>query len=71
MQPITFEENADAVAAEFGCKGFGSVEQMLTTHSELQAASVAAPTVHHLPVARQLMKAGVDVPTFASSVDPP
>jgi predicted dehydrogenase len=34
---------------------------MLTTHSELQAASIAAPTVHHLAVARQLMKAGVDV----------
>jgi predicted dehydrogenase len=52
---------ADAVAAEFGCKGFGSVDQMLTTHSELQAASIAAPTVHHLAVAPQLMKAGVDV----------
>jgi predicted dehydrogenase len=52
---------ADAVAGEFGCKGFGSVHQMLTTHSELQAASVAAPTVHHLQVARELMKAGVDV----------
>jgi len=52
---------ADAVAREFGCKGFGSVHQMLTTHSELQAASVAAPTVHHLSVARELMKAGVDV----------
>jgi predicted dehydrogenase len=34
---------------------------MLTTHSELQAASVAVPTIHHLPVARELMKAGVDV----------
>jgi len=52
---------ADAVASEFGCKGFGSVHQMLTTHSELQAASVAAPTVHHLPLARELMQAGVDV----------
>jgi predicted dehydrogenase len=52
---------ADTVAGEFGCKGFGSIEQMLTTHSELQAASIAAPTVHHLDVARQLMKAGVDV----------
>lgn len=52
---------ADAVAREFGCKAFGSVEQMLTTHSELQAASVAAPTVHHVEVARDLMKAGVDV----------
>ena len=52
---------ADAVAREFGCKAFGSVEQMLTTHSELQAASVAVPTVHHLKVAQELMTAGVDV----------
>ncbi len=52
---------ADTVAREFGCKAFGSVLQMLTTHSELQAASVAAPTVHHLSVARELMNAGVDV----------
>jgi len=52
---------ADAVASEFGCRGFGSVQQMLATRSELQAASVAAPTVHHLAVARELMKAGVDV----------
>jgi predicted dehydrogenase len=52
---------ADTVAREFGCKGFGSVHQLLTTHSEVQAASVAAPTAYHLPVARDLMKAGVDV----------
>ena len=52
---------ADEVAREFGCKAFGSVHQMLTTHSEVQAASVASPTMHHLPVARELMKAGVDV----------
>jgi predicted dehydrogenase len=52
---------ADSVAREFGCKAFGSVHQLLTTHSEVQAASVAAPTVHHLAVARELMKAGVDV----------
>jgi len=52
---------ADAVAREFGCKAFGSVQQLLTTHSEVQAASVAAPTVHHLSVATELMKSGVDV----------
>jgi predicted dehydrogenase len=52
---------ADAVAREFGCKGFGSVYQLLTTHSEVQAASIAAPTVHHLSVARDLMTSGVDV----------
>lgn len=52
---------ADAVAREFGCKAFGSVLQLVTTHSEVQAASVAVPTVHHLQVARELMEAGVDV----------
>ncbi len=52
---------ADAVAREFECKAFGSVHQLLTTHSEVQAATVAAPTVHHLAVARELMAAGVDV----------
>ena len=46
---------ADAVAREFSCKAFGSVEQMLTTHSEVQAASVAAPTMHHLAVALSLI----------------
>jgi predicted dehydrogenase len=54
-------ERADAIAAEFECKAFGSVEQMLTTHSEVQAASVAVPTVLHVEVARTLMEAGVDV----------
>jgi len=49
------------VAREFGCKAFGSVLQLVTTHSEVQAVSVAAPTIHHLPVARDLMKAGIDV----------
>ena len=52
---------ADAVAREFGCRSFGSVAQLLTTHSEVQAASVAVPTVLHLPVARELIEAGVDV----------
>ena len=52
---------ADAVASEFGCRAFGSIKQMLTTHSEVQAASVAVPTILHLEVARALMIAGVDV----------
>jgi len=54
-------DRADSVAREFGCRAFGSVEQMLTTHSEIRAASVAAPTVHHLEVAGALMQAGIDV----------
>ena len=52
---------AEVVAREFGCRAFGSIEQLTTAHSEVQAASVAVPTVHHLPVARALMQAGVDV----------
>ena len=52
---------ADSVAKEFGCRAFGSVEQLITTHSETQAASVAVPTVRHLETAKTLMEAGVDV----------
>jgi predicted dehydrogenase len=52
---------AGAVAREFGCRSFGSIEQLITTHSEVQAASVAVPTLHHLNAAQQLMEAGVDV----------
>lgn len=52
---------ADAVAREFGCRAFGSIEQLTTTHSEVQAASVAVPTIHHLNTAQRLMAAGIDV----------
>jgi predicted dehydrogenase len=52
---------ADAVAREFGCRSFGSIEQLTMTHSEVQAASVAVPTIHHLNTAQQLMEAGIDV----------
>jgi predicted dehydrogenase len=52
---------ADVVAREFGCRAFGSIEQLLTTHSEVQAASVAVPTAQHLAVAGELMNCGVDV----------
>ena len=54
-------DRADSVAREFGCRAFGTVEQMFTTHSEIRAASVAAPTVHHFEVAGALMQAGIDV----------
>jgi predicted dehydrogenase len=52
---------ADSAAREFGCRSFGSLEQLLTTHSEVQAASVTVPTVHHKVIAIALMDAGVDV----------
>jgi predicted dehydrogenase len=52
---------AEDIARESNCRAFGSVKQLLHTHSEIQAASVAVPTVLHLEVARSLMEAGVDV----------
>ncbi len=54
-------ERADQISREFDCRSFGSIDQLITTHSEVQAASVAVPTVHHAAVARSLMENGVDV----------
>lgn len=52
---------ADSVSKEFNCRPFGSVDQLLSTHSEVRAASVAVPTSQHLATAQALMQAGVDV----------
>src|SRR5438445_13172885 len=52
---------ADAVAREFGCRGFGSIDQLTTTHSEVQAASVEVPTFQHFQITRALMESGVAV----------
>ena len=40
---------------------FGSVHDLLRSDLKVGAASVAVPTTDHLPVARELMQAGVDV----------
>jgi predicted dehydrogenase len=55
------QTRAEAVAREFNCQAFGSVDSLLATSNQLQAASVAVPTVRHYDVARALMEAGVDV----------
>jgi predicted dehydrogenase len=52
---------AESVARDSNCRAFGSVEELLHIHGDIQAASVAVPTVLHLEVARSLMEAGVDV----------
>ena len=49
---------AESVAAQFGCKAFSAVEELT---GQVDAASVAVPTAHHLNVARALMSAGIDV----------
>ena len=60
---------AEAVAKQFGCKTFASLEELF---GRVDAASVTVPTVHHLSVAAALMAAGVDVlieKPLASSLD--
>lgn len=52
---------ADQVAKEYGARAFGSVEQMIDTRPEIQAASVAVPTIEHLRASLSLMQAGIDV----------
>lgn len=53
-------ECAAELAMEFKTQAFTSLDQLLKK-GKPTAASVAVPTVHHLNVARTLMKAGVDV----------
>jgi predicted dehydrogenase len=52
---------AEAVAAEYGGRAFRSVAEMLAACPQLQAVSVAVPTVAHLECARHLMERGIDV----------
>jgi predicted dehydrogenase len=49
---------AQAVAGQFGCSAFSSVEELF---GRVEAASVAVPTIHHRAVAAALMAAGIDV----------
>ncbi len=50
---------AESVASEFGTRSYGAVSELIA--AGVDAVSVAVPTVAHLPVARELMEAGVDV----------
>jgi predicted dehydrogenase len=49
---------AQAVASQFGCQALNSIDEL---RGRVDAASVAAPTVHHLSVSATLMAAGIDV----------
>jgi predicted dehydrogenase len=50
---------AQALAAEFKTRAFLSATELIA--AGVDAASLAVPTVLHLPVARELMQGGVDV----------
>jgi predicted dehydrogenase len=53
-------ERAAELAMEFKTQAFTSLEQLISK-GNIDAATVAVPTVHHLSVARTLMEAGIDV----------
>lgn len=60
---------AEAVASQFGCKAFSTVEELF---GRVDAVSIAVPTVHHLSVAAPVIAAGIDVlieKPLASSLD--
>lgn len=48
------------VAAEYGCRAFVSVDEMLAAGVRPVASTIAAPTVHHRAIAAELFDAGVD-----------
>ncbi len=48
------------VAAEYGCRAFASVHEMLASGIRPVASTIAAPTVHHRAVAAELFEAGID-----------
>ncbi|HWE85186.1 MAG TPA: Gfo/Idh/MocA family oxidoreductase [Terracidiphilus sp.] len=47
--------------AQYGIPVFASVEELLRADAQVQAASVAVPTVHHHAVASALLDGGLDV----------
>ncbi len=53
------QARAKSIAEEFGTRAYGSVAELL--NAEVDAVSVAVPTVAHLAVARELLQSGVDV----------
>lgn len=53
-------ERSAELAMEFRTQAFTSLDQLIKK-GNIQAASIAVPTVHHLHVARTLMAAGIDV----------
>ncbi len=57
----TDASRAEAVAREFNCRSFSSVEDLLYNDIKVRAASVAAPTVQHATLSHHLMAAGIDV----------
>src|SRR5690349_4244632 len=50
---------ADAVAQQYGCSAYATPDELLKANPNLVAATIAVPTIFHLPVGEALMRAGV------------
>ena len=51
-------EAAQKIADDFGCKVFGSVDDMI---GKIDAVTISAPTVHHYELAKQFIENGIAV----------
>ena len=51
----------EEAAARYGVPAFASVDDMLASPVEVDAASVCVPTVHHAAVAGRLLRSAIDV----------
>jgi len=49
-------ERAEEVADEYGCHAYTDIDQLLTSHPQLGAVTVAVPTVMHAAVAEPLLQ---------------
>ncbi len=46
---------AQAVADEYGCEAYGTVDELVAAHTDIQAVTVAVPTVYHRAAAEPLL----------------
>lgn len=52
---------AERVAAQYNCRAFATVAELLAAGLKIRAATIATPTIHHRAVAELLLCEGVDV----------
>jgi len=57
---VDFDQaRAQALADEYGCKAYASVEELLAQCPQVKAVTVAVPTQHHAAAAYPLMEKGI------------
>ena len=52
---------AERVAAQYNCRAFATVSELLAAGLHIRAATIATPTVHHRAIAELLLCEGVDL----------